>query len=387
MQERAHDVVIFGATGFTGGLVADYLARNAPESLRWALAGRNHDKLFSTRARVSRLDPAAERLPLVVADSEDPDSLRRLAESTRVVISTVGPFARVGEPLFAACARAGTDYVDSTGEPMFVRTMTERYDAAARQSGAIMVSCCGVDSIPTDLGVFFTMRELAPTGPVEVEGHFSFRARPSGGTWQSVLEAMQDVRATMRGKPTERTVDGRRVRPLPQSLRRDPDGGYLVPFPTIDPEIALTSASHLPMYGPDFAYAHYMCVPSLSKLALLGTGTLAVLGLSQLSLTRAWLSSMLVSGEGPSEEERDKSWFRVRFVARHAGDELVTEVSGGDPGYDETAKMLAESALSLSLDRARLPAKAGVLTPAVAMGEVLLARLIRAGLGFRVVER
>jgi saccharopine dehydrogenase (NAD+, L-glutamate forming) len=387
MQGRIYDVVIFGATGFTGGLVAEYFARHVPRTtVRWAIAGRSPDKLRNLVERLRQLAAQVGELPCVLADTDDPASLARLAASTRVVVSTVGPFIRHGEGLFAACADAGTDYIDSTGEPSFVRRMIERYDARARATGARMISCCGVDSIPTDMGLFFTMKQLLPSSAVNVEGHFSFRARPSGGTWQSVLEVMRDVRDATQSLPAPPESDERRQVSAPkQSLKRF-GKGWLVPFPTIDPQIALRSARVLPFYGPDVSYGHYLALPALWQVLLLGAGSAALLAFAQFGPTRALLGKLLASGTGPSAKQREKSWFRLRFIAKEGSRRLVTEVSGGDPGYEETAKMLAESALSLVQDRDKLTSRAGVLTPAVALGDVLLERLMRAGIGFKVVE-
>lgn len=388
MRKRPYDVVIYGATGFTGGLVAEYFARHVSfDRTPWAIAGRDRSKLLALRTRLADIQPACAQIPILVAAVEDPEALSTMVRQTRVVITTVGPFVRFGEPLFAACAEHGTDYVDSTGEPAFVDSMRFRYHAKAEASGAIMVSCCGVDSIPTDLGAYYTMRELAPSGPVSLTGQFAFRGRASGGTWQSVLEAMRDAGSAVKAqqRPIE-AKNGRRVTRKKPALRRDPELGWLVPFPTIDPEIALRSAAALPVYGPDFSYSHTLVLSSFPKVAALFAGAGAVFGLSQFEPTRQWLSGLLTPGEGPSEEERARSWFRLRFVATHAGDELVTEVSGGDPGYGETAKMLAESGLTLAEDRDKLTVRSGVLTPAVALGDVLIARLVRAGMVFRVVS-
>lgn len=168
---------------------------------------------------------------------------------------------------------------------------------------------------------------------------------------------------------------------------RDSDVGWVVPFPSVDPEITLASAAGLDVYGPDFRYAHYLVVRTLPRVVGLLTGAVVVMGAAQLAPTRALLGRLLTPGEGPSEEERARAWFKVRFRAHHHGQVFRTEVSGGDPGYTETAKMLSESALCLAQDRERLPAKAGVLTPASAFGDVLVDRLQRAGLVFRVVSQ
>jgi short subunit dehydrogenase-like uncharacterized protein len=391
-RSRVHDVVIFGATGFTGGLVAQYFAQNVSlDRTLWALAGRSREKLTAVRERLAQINPACARLPIVVARSDDKAALAALAKNARVVISTVGPFSQHGEPLFAACAEHGTDYVDSTGEFSFVRTMRARYGERARETGSMMVSCCGVDSIPTDLGLFYTVKQLAlhghgqGDGPLRVEGLFETRARPSGGTWNSVLAVMGELREVPPLVPPPRARDGRRVSRVEGKLHRDPEFGWVLPFSTIDPEIALHSASELPDYGRDFSYAHYLIMRSLPRVIGLGVGLGGIALLAQAELGRKLLGRALVSGQGPSEAERKKSWFKLRFRAERGSYRLQTEVRGGDPGYDETAKMLAESALCLAVDRARLPAQRGVLTPACAFGEVLLKRLVRAGLVFETV--
>jgi len=387
-RSRMHDVVIYGATGFTGELVATYFARNVSlDRTSWAIAGRSREKLLAVRERLAQIHPACSRLPIVLAASDERAALAALVKNAKVVLSTVGPFALHGEPLFQACAEHGTDYVDSTGEFSFVRAMLAHYGERARTRGAIMVSCCGVDSIPTDLGLYFTVRRLVEagvTGPISVEGLFEVRARPSGGTWNSMLSALGELRDTPAIAPPK--VAGRSVERARERIHRDRDFGWVVPFPSIDPEIALRSAAALPEYGPRFEYGHYLVTRTLPRLLALGAGATSVTAAAQFASGRALLGRLLPSGRGPSEEQRKQHWFRLRFRARHAAGELVTEVRGGDPGYDETAKMLSESALCLAVDRARLPARSGVLTPACAFGDVLLARLRRAGLVFEVVS-
>jgi short subunit dehydrogenase-like uncharacterized protein len=390
-RSRVHDVVIYGATGFTGQLVARYFAEHVSlDRTPWALAGRNREKLLALREQLTKLHPGCARLPVVVASTDDRASLAALSKNARVVLTTVGPFARHGEPLFQACAENGTDYVDSCGEFLFVRNMRTKYAERARERGALMVSCCGIDSIPTDLGVYYTLKQLAQAspvlGPVVMEGLLEVRARPSAGTWSSMLSALGELpSAPARAEPPP--SEGRVITRVSGRPHHDRELGWVLPFPTLDPEIALQSAASLPLYGPAFSYAHYLVVRTLPKLALLGLGMGSVAAVAQLSLTRGLLARLLPAGTGPSEQERARSWFHLHLRARHAGGELRTEVKGGDPGYGETAKMLAESALCLAVDRARLPARAGLLTPACAFGDVLLKRLQRAGIVFQVVSR
>jgi short subunit dehydrogenase-like uncharacterized protein len=388
-RARVHDIVLYGATGFTGGLVAEYLAKHASlDRTPWAIAGRSREKLHALRARLAKVRPGCEALPIIVAATEDRASLAAMAKNARCVVSTVGPFARHGEPLFAACAEHGTDYIDSTGEPSFVRAMLERHGARALERGALMVSCCGVDSIPTDLGAYFTMRELKPQGPVALEGLFEFNGRPSGGTLQSIMAVME---GPLGGAPRELPAGpGRRASMAAARVHRDAELGWVVPLPSVDPEIALRSAAELPLYGPDFRYAHYLVARSLGRLMAIGLGVGGLFAAAQTAPTRALIAKLVQPGTGPSPEQREKGWFRVRFRASSvegAGPVLVTEVAGGDPGYDETARMLGECALSMVQDRARLPSQAGVRTPACAFGDILLERLMKAGLSFRVVSR
>ena len=384
MSDRPYDVVVFGATGFTGGLTAEYLAAHA-DGTRWALAGRNRAKLEQTRARLAVIDASAGDLDLLEADAGDPPSLRGVAESASVVITTVGPYIRYGEPLVAACAEAGTDYVDLTGEPEFVDRMWLAHHARAEQTGARLVHSCGFDSIPHDLGVLYTVDRLAEGVPITVEAFVRANGTISGGTYHSTVEILGRLREGRKVAAERRRLeprpDGRVVKGLSPAPHRDQTGGgWVVAPPLIDPLVVLRSARGLDRYGPDFRYAHYIVVKRLPSLVLLGAGVVTLGALAQLKSTRDLLLLVKDPGDGPSEAKRANSWFSVRFKGEGGGRRVITEVSGGDPGYEETAKMLAESALCLAHDE--LPATAGQVTPAVAMGRPLIDRLQRAGIGF-----
>ncbi len=387
-QQRDFDVVLFGASGFTGALTADYLARNAPPGCRWALAGRNQQKLAAVRERLAGVDPALADLALLQADSTDAASLAEVARRSRVVITTVGPYVEHGELLVAACAEAGTDYVDLTGEPEFVDRMFVRYHDQAVRSGARIVHACGFDSIPHDLGALFTVKQLPEGVALRVHGMVRTNARFSGGTFASALAAFSRVGGMRqahaeRRKVEPRAAEGRRVRSTAKRPHFDRDAGFwLVPLPTIDPFVVRRSAVALERYGPDFSYAHYVAVKRLPTVVggLAAVGVLATA--AQVPPARRFLSSRVPPGQGPSEERRASTWFSVRFVGEGGGRRVHTEVSGGDPGYTETAKMLAESALCLAFDDN--PTTAGQVTTATAMGDHLTDRLVRAGLGFTV---
>lgn len=376
------DLVLFGATGFTGALTAAYLAEHAPTGLRWALAGRNPDKLAAVRDRIGA------DVELVHADVTDPASLADLAARTKVVITTVGPYNQYGEPLVAACAEAGTDYVDLTGEPEFVDRMYVAHHATAQRTGARIVHACGFDSIPHDLGALYTVQELAAAGPVTVRGVVRAGGTFSGGTFHSALEQFARAAPMREAAKSRRRVEprpeGRSSRAVGGKPHRDPLLGYwLVPLPTIDPFVVARSGAALASYGPDFRYSHYAGTKTLRYAAGGAVGAVGLALAAQVGPLRRLLLSRVPQGEGPDERRREKAWFTVDLVGEGDGRTVHTRVSGGDPGYGETAKMLAESALCLAFDDN--PTTSGSVTTAQAMGPNLMTRLRAAGIRFETV--
>ncbi|MBC3840054.1 saccharopine dehydrogenase [Streptacidiphilus sp. 4-A2] len=393
--QRRYDLVLFGATGFTGALTAGHLARNRPPGCRWALAGRDLGKLEALRARLAEElpdDPDLAKLPLLVADSGDRQALREVAAAARVVVSTVGPFLTHGEPLVAACAEEGTDYLDLTGEPEFVDLMYLRHHQRAVATGARLVHCGGFDSVPHDLGVLFTVGRLpdAADSPVRVEGFLRGSGAPSGGTLASVLAAFARplgmAQAARRRRAADPAPAGRRIRlgvGLPRWSRTA--HAWVLPLPTVDPQVVARSAAALPGYGPDFHYTHHVAVKRLPAAAALVLGTAVLAAAAPVPPLRRVLERLRPAGEGPDAAKRARSWFTVRFVGVSRGHRVVTEVSGGDPGYGETSVMLGESALCLAFDE--LPRTAGQVTTAAALGPALIDRLTAAGLRFTVLDR
>jgi saccharopine dehydrogenase (NAD+, L-glutamate forming) len=382
---RDLDLVLFGATGFTGALTADYLAEHGPQGLRWGLAGRSIDKLEKERDRLGLPD-----LELVVADSGDPASLADLARRTKVVVTTVGPYVDRGEALAGACADAGTDYCDITGEGEFVDRVYVAHHATAVSTGARLVHCCGFDSIPHDLGALYTVEQLPRDVPITVRGVVRAGGLPSGGTFETALTGMSRVRQIRAAAAARRRLE---KRPADRSSRaiagrpgKDPVLGYwLLPLPTIDPAIVARSGAALAEYGPEFRYSHYAGMKTL-PYAVGGAAVVAGLGMaSQLKLARDFLMKRYPAGDGPDEARREKSWFSVDFVGEGGGERVHTRVSGGDPGYSETAMMLAESALSLAFDTDN-PDVAGQVTTAQAMGANLTRRVRAGGLTFTTVS-
>ena len=381
-ESRDVDVVLLGATGFTGGLIAEYLAANAPSSVTMAVAGRSPAKLDDVVARTGgRFEP-------IVVDATDRAGLAAMTARCRVLITTVGPYILHGDAVVAACADTGTDYLDLTGEPEFTDLTYLRHQARAVATGARLIHACGFDSVPHDLGAQFTVDQLPEDVPLSVRGYVRMKGSFSGGTAASALEIMGRMR---QGRAThdirlrvEPELVGRTVTVATGKVGRDASTGWwVVPMPTIDPLIVAESARLLPRYGPDFTYAHFMATEGpLSTAAAIG-GIGALFTAAQIPPARRALARLRPSGSGPTTAQREQAWFRVRFVGEGGGTRVVTEVAGGDPGYTETSKMISEAALCLASDD--LPPSSGQVTTASAMGPALRRRLEAAGITFTVL--
>lgn len=402
---RTHDIVVYGATGFVGKLLVDYLARNAPVEVRIALAGRNEAKLAAVRAE---LPETARDWPLIVADAADPKAMKEMAESTKVVATTVGPYAKYGMPLVAACAEAGTDYVDLTGEAVFVRRSADEYDAMAQASGARIVHSCGFDSIPSDLGVYLTWQQamsdnagtLRETTLVvrKAKGGFSGGTIDSlrnqidlAGKDKSVARVLVDPYGLSPDRAAEPPMSRDSVDNDVTAPRKDARlGQWVGPFVMASYNTRVVRRSNALLdhaYGPDFHYQEVVgfgnspAAPVMASGMAVGLGGL-VAGL-RFGPTRAVLDKFLPKpGEGPSEQARNNGLFVLDIIAdTTTGQRYRTRVAAdGDPGYAATSMMMGEAALTLVLDRAQLPDRAGVLTPAVAMGDALIDRLRAAGM-------
>jgi short subunit dehydrogenase-like uncharacterized protein len=398
-REREHDLVVFGATGFVGGLLAGYLAGATPEGVRVALSGRSRAKLEQVRAS---LPERARDWPLLTADSTDPASLAAVAGSARVVATTVGPYAKYGLPLVEACARAGTHYCDLTGEVLFVREAIDRFDAVARGSGARIVHSCGYDSIPSDLGTLL-LREAAGTDLARVRAVVTVRGGFSGGTLASLLGHVERVASD---------PAARRIAVQPHSLspdpaaeptpdqprdgappRREPDGAWTAPFlmaPFNTRIVRRSNALQDWAYGRGLRYEERMAAGrglagAAASLAITGAMG-ATVGAIAFPPTRRLLERVLPKpGSGPGEQARARGFFRHVLTGTTVDGRTVTAtVAGpGDPGYAATAVMLGESALCLALDT-DLPGRTGSLTPATAMGPALVERLRKAGHTYQV---
>ena len=403
-SERRLDLVVFGATSFVGQILCQYLVdRHGTDGrLRWAIAGRSATKLdavaASTGADVER----------IVVDASDAAGLAALAASTKVVVSTVGPYALHGSPLVAAVAAAGTDYCDLTGEPQWMRQMIDTHSAAAEASGARIVHTCGFDSIPSDVGVWFTQQRAIeqlglPCQRVDMRVQ-AMRGGASGGTVASMLNLMEEAAAdkdlrTFLADPYGLNPTDLRSGPIqPDVLRptKDDDSGeWLAPFVMASVNTRVVQRSHALLgrpWGREFRYREAMAMGSgplgAAKAGGLSAGLAVGVGLAALGPTRSLVAKVAPKpGEGPSPAAQAKGFFDIRFTGTTADGQVIrTKVTGDrDPGYGSTAKMLGEAAVAL-VELAPVDLEGGFWTPSSAFGDRLVERLeAHAGLTFSVL--
>jgi short subunit dehydrogenase-like uncharacterized protein len=408
---REFDIVLYGATGFVGKLTAEYLARAGGDA-RIALAGRSTERVRAVR---DTLGESARSWPVVAADAASPSTLNEMAARTRVVVTTVGPYTRYGLPLVAACARAGTDYADLTGEPPFIRSSIDLYHKQAVDTGARIVHACGFDSVPSDLSVYALYEAARHDGAGElVDTDFVVRSMSgglSGGTIASLVEVLRavssdaDVRRQFadpytlspdRGAEPElgRQPDmtWRRGRQIAPELTGLWTAGFMM-APANTRIVRRSNALLDWAYGSRFRYSESMSLGSsaaapVASAIVSGVGNvMSGLGSRYFRLLPRGLVERIVPkpGTGPSAAARDRGYYRTetyttttsgaRYVARMAQD--------GDPGYKATSVLLGESGLALAFDRDKLSDLRGVLTPASAMGDALLARFAPAGVSLQ----
>ncbi len=403
MSAKEFDVVVYGATGFTGRLVAEHLLKTygAEGQVRWAMAGRVLAKLRAVAAEIG----APASVPLIEANARDAASLEALAKRARTIITTVGPYQLYGEPLLAACAKVGTDYVDLCGEPNWMQAMIAKYDAAAKQSGARIVFSCGFDSIPFDCGVWFLQsqaRERFGAPARSVRGRVrKMKGTFSGGTLASMLatldaskrdpsigEAMLDPFALS----PARGVD----QPKGDAVIEDADiGSWAAPFVMAainTKNVHRTNALAGYPYGRDFTYDEMMMTgggaDGQKRARSMLSQSRTQNALLNFAPTRALLRQFALPkpGQGPNKEQRETGMFDVLYVGNLSdGRSLRVGVSGDkDPGYGSTSKMISEAALCLN-DTPRETTPGGIWTPAAAMGDALIDRLQKnAGLRFKL---
>jgi short subunit dehydrogenase-like uncharacterized protein len=384
------DIVVYGATGFTGQLVAEYLAahyRN-DKQLKWAMAGRNRDKLAQVRDAIG----AAADTPLIVADSADPASLKAMIDQTRCVISTVGPYQLYGSELVAACATSGTDYVDLCGEPIWMRQMIDAHESAAKSSGARIVFSCGFDSVPFELGAYVVQQEAqrafgAPAPRVkgrvrEMRGTLSGGTAASAkATFDAVARDLSLVAILKDPFALNPGFKGPKQPPGSRPAYEEDLQSWTAPFMMAAINTRNVHRSNMLMgypYGQDFVY---------DEMVLTGPGEKGEANAKKVMAanTEKTGPNAPKPGEGPSKEERENGRYDLLYVAIAAnGRQVRASVKGDrDPGYGSTSKMISECAICLLRDTPDVPA--GFWTPGAAMREALIKRLVdNAGLTFQV---
>ncbi|ERJ18595.1 saccharopine dehydrogenase NAD+ L-glutamate forming protein [Salinisphaera shabanensis E1L3A] len=405
MDTPAFDIVVFGATSFVGQLTCRYLAERYGDDsdVRWAMAGRSKSKLGKVRSEIGNPEVA-----MIVADANDADSLAAMCKQTRVVISTVGPYALYGEALVATCADSGTDYCDLTGEVHWIAAMLEKYEARAQASGARIVNCCGFDSLPSDLGVHFLQKHArerfgAPCTRVKMRVK-AMRGTFSGGTVASLVNFAKEVRANpalrkQLANPYSICPEGYRPdvrQPNPKGASFDADANsWIAPFIMASCNTRVVQRSNAlsgQAYGAEFKYDEAMMTGRGTKGRLNAYGLTAGLGGFLMGVavkpTRALLQRFVLPepGEGPSPSAQEKGFYDMRlFGTTAAGEKLKAKVVGDrDPGYGSTSKMLCEAAICLSQ---RGETEGGFWTPATLLGDDLIERLHeRAGVSFELLD-
>ena len=410
MDNKSLDIILFGATSFVGQIATKYLYEHIglDSEIKWAIAGRSEKKLNQVKAA---LGPDADAIPLLVADSADTESLNRLCQQTRVVLSTVGPYALYGESLIEACVNHGNDYCDLTGEAYWIKKMLDKYELAAQKSGARIINCCGFDSIPSDLGVYF-LQQTSQQHNGHSLNHVKLRVKAmrggvSGGTVASGIEmakaAKKDpiLRRNM-GNPhvlcrSTETSNPRQPRIIKPTY--DPDfKAWSAPFimEAINSRIVLRSNSlQQDSTSANFIYGEAVLTGKGLKgylravLITLSLGGFAVA--TKYRFLRYLIQQFVLpkSGEGPSPEQQQKGFFDLRIIGKRDQKSLIAKVTGDrDPGYGCTAKMLIQSGLCMAYDISKSDLSGGFWTPATAMGDRLIKRLTdSAGMTFEIIEK
>lgn len=400
--DREFDVIVYGATGFTGRLVAEHMlaTHGVGRGITWAMAGRSKGKLEAVRGEIG----APADVPLIIADASDPASLEAMAKRAKVIVTTVGPYQLYGEPLVAACARTGTDYVDLCGEPAWMAAMIAKYDAQAKASGARIVFSCGFDSIPFDLGVTFLQDEakLRIGAPLQrVRGRVrKMKGGFSGGTVASLMATLESAkrdRAILKtlANPFALTPGFTGpAQPSGETVVLDASGQWAAPFVMAQINTKNVHRSNFLLnhaWGADFVYDEMLLTgegaagQKRARSAKRGGDMLN--GLLNFAPARALLRTFVLPkpGQGPSKDQRESGFYEVGFQGETAdGRTLRGSVKGDkDPGYGSTSKMIAESALCLARDVGRDETAGGVWTPGAALGRKLVARLeAHAGMNF-----
>ena len=360
---KKYDFVVFGATGFTGQLIVEYLSNHKETSqLKWAVAGRSK----------SKLDSLYNSIDTLVVDSFDIESIDSMCKISKLIITTVGPYSIYGENLIQSCIKFSTHYVDLTGEPDFVNMIQKKYSTKALEKNTIIINCCGLESIIPDLGTFITVNKMS-SNDKNVTYYLKSKGQISGGTWASFLNAISSNKIT-KNNITSNSNDKKKKIFYNKSLN-----SWALIFPVIDKQIVYRTSKAFDIYK-NFSFNEYILIKSLKNIIPLLIGVLFINFLAKFKFIKKWLTSLKPSGSGPNKELRSSHWFKAIFIGKGENTRVKTIISGGDPGYGETSKFISEIALCIINDFSKLKHKKGILTPIECTGELLIQRLKKAGI-------
>jgi short subunit dehydrogenase-like uncharacterized protein len=375
-MDKIYDIILFGATGFTGQITAKYLSEHAAkENLTWAIAGRDLDKLNHLSENLPESKPG-----ILTADVNDYQSLCHMTSQGKILMNAAGPFSRYGKSVVLACIESSTHYLDITGEPSFIADIYNNYFEQAVEKNSCVVNCCGFDSIPADYAAWLTAKKLPKNEPKALKAFIRTNATFSGGTLTTAIEAlhMETQKKSVKTK-IKRHPDAPRL-PLKIHFSKE-IGAWAIPMPVVDPHIVKRSAHRLPdEYGEAVSYAQFFVRSSLSKVFKTVMPIVAASFLVRFKSFRDKMLQKFKPGTGPSEARRANSKFEVVCYGTSASSQAVTRISGADPGYDETAKMFAQAAFTLADSIKNKTIKYGVLTPVEAFGLPLVDRLKKEGI-------
>jgi short subunit dehydrogenase-like uncharacterized protein len=412
MTQTNYDLVVFGATSFVGQILTRYLAEyfsTQQEQLSWAIAGRSQQKLQDLKSSLGTL---GESLPILIADASNQAELNALCAQTRVVVSTVGPYALYGEPLIQACVTNGTDYCDLTGETQWIKKMIEKYESQAQQSGARIVHCCGFDSVPSDMGVYYLQQQAqkqfnAPATQVSMRVK-TLKGGASGGTVASLINVIQEAAADPALRkdlvnpyvlcPPDHGNSQRQI--YIKTAKFDSDfNAWIAPFVMAavnERVVHRSNALSGNAYGSNFSYNEAILTGEGLKGRFKALGVVSGLGVFMLAAVSKPVSQLMERymlpkpGEGPTPEQQRSGRFDLRFIGKtEAGQTLKIKVTGDrDPGYGSTGKMLGQAALSLAIDHVKEAKKTGraggFWTPATMFDDRFIQRLTKhAGIAFQ----
>ena len=361
-MNREYDLIIFGASGFTGKLISSYIAshKDTP-NIKWAIAGRDRNKVTEIAEKYS--------VDAIIADSFDLESLDSMSKKTKLVITTVGPYSIYGENLIYSCIQNGTHCLDLTGEPDFVTSISKKYKHLATENNSIIIHCCGLESIPADIGAYETVK-LMDGEKKDLTFYLKTKGQISGGTWASFLNSISNPKTSI---IQSKSKSNRKTKKLFYSKRFKK---WALIFPVIDKYIVMKSSRGSKEYGKQFSFNQYVLQKSLFSTIVLVSSIFLVGLVARFTPIRNKLINLIPSGTGPSKEKREKNWFDITVIGKQGNMEAITTIKGGDPGYGETSKFISEMALCILTNYEELNRKKGILTPIECAGSLITNRLI-----------